>query len=1769
MTPNDVQLENPSLRLARYLKEFVGLRTTTVRDVTKYDTVLWFGDMPQESDCRCAAWMDDHDADDPWLEVKKQQFEKTPPPPASTLPWLDEQAIICATPKIPPLRPTIFLPDQEAELEEGETPPLRERALSDHPEVQKAYDRYAPHWEAWSEEHRRREAIQGVYAQLFRLHTQVRKQGEIVEVVLGLGLLDWRAKLNERIIPIRRHAVVGRVEIEFDPAKGVIRVVLPGDGARLRIEDDMLEAEFRPDRTHYASAEMHLEEIGDDIWDKEQMHAALRAWVGALSPDSQWSAGLGAKASVANDPTMSFAPALILRKRSQTGMVRIYNELIGQISKHVTETPELWKGLIEDVGDGATDGDRGREEQGRKSALEDPAEVYFPLAANREQRRIVEAINRQRGVLVQGPPGTGKSHTIANLMCHLLATGQRVLITAETGRALQVLKDKLPKEVQPLCVSLLGQGGDAFAELNTSVQGITTRQASYSPGAYDDRIAEIDRDIDKARRRLAATESELRSLREEETCPHSVAHGTYNGTASAIAQRVARESDKYSWLQLPRDAEEAPPLSNEDVMSWLKIRQRYTDEQVSEANAQIPPSSELPTPANFASAVTAEAEAASDIASHEGMRSHAAYAAIQALSGDSREQLRAKLKQLEEQRRVLDRVDGEWKETALRDLLSGRRVRWDTIFDVSQDRLPRIERLIDGVGHQTVELPDADDPRKVRADAAAVLAYFKDGGKWKRFGIVTPRELKGRAYLKDEVVVDGEGAADADRLQVVNDYLECGFDLADLQSVWNGVSAAAPPAADRRLSVAVLREQASVLDQCREYADGCHLLAQSMASAMPPIAEPDWLSGQAQKYLDLIDAASVEDRFKDASRTVDSCVHELTKLRGLHDAHPVVLALTNAVEARNVYAYSQSHALLVSTEATRMDQQRRMHVEAVLTDVAPGLVEFIASSLGDKAWETRFQAWQEAWRWALADAWLEKRSDFEYQRDLWERRHEVEKEIGGLLAEAAALRAWTHFFDRLSPREAAALKSWREAVRAMGKGTGKSAKMARLRQEARRYMDACRHAIPVWIMPRYLVAEMVDPAPGRYDLVIVDEASQLGVESLFLFYIAKKLVVVGDDQQISPYGVGIADAAIAGLQQHYLDGIPHHHALSAQSSLYGNAKIRFSQNIVLREHFRCMPEIIQFSNDLCYASSGTPLDPLRAYPANRLQPLVLRHVAEGYRVGGAQNAQNPPEGDAVVGQIEACVKDPRYAGATMGVISLQGEGQAKLIERKLLETLDPEVIEERRLICGDAYAFQGDERNIIFLSMVAAPGEKRIGALATESARQRFNVAVSRAQDQLWLYHTASLDVLSDACMRYRLLSYMLDPARQTTAEGEQRFDSKFERDVYRQLTERGFHVQTQVCVGDPTNHRYRIDLVVEGMRGRLAVECDGDEWHGPERYEHDMSRQRDLERAGWQFARLRGGDFYRDPARAMEPVWNDLDRLGIQPGGIDKAASEPPPPASVETFGVREEIFVEPQANEPPSAGVEPESTGAPPADSVLPAAHQSASGAPASGPTIIAVDTELQQSPLSLVPEPTLFPQPSPKNGVPGACELYVAFKGDRGSDPRHANPAQVAEVLRRIIDVEGPMLAKRSYDIYLRGCGIFRMGGPLKRAMNKALQYAIRKGQIISEDESGKGGLVYAIVRSATAPPVIVRKRGPRNFEEIPPSELQLVARRLTEGSDLEPGSDAHLRAILDFFNLKRLTVQVGMALLEILGRRYSYVDEIIVGDKERKRSAGDRR
>lgn len=189
-----------------------------------------------------------------------------------------------------------------------------------------------------------------------------------------------------------------------------------------------------------------------------------------------------------------------------------------------------------------------------------------------------------------------------------------------------------------------------------------------------------------------------------------------------------------------------------------------------------------------------------------------------------------------------------------------------------------------------------------------------------------------------------------------------------------------------------------------------------------------------------------------------------------------------------------------------------------------------------------------------------------------------------------------------------------------------------------------------------------------------------------------------------------------------------------------------------------------------------------------------------------------------------------------------------------------------------------------------------------------------------------------------------------------------------------------------------------------------------------------------------------------------------------------------------------------------------------------------------------------------------PQPRSIGKNGLRPYTKFDGPPFLDPRRAETSQVAEGLCQIIQVEGPMLAKRAYDIYLRGCGIKRMGKSLKHQMNKALQHAISHDRVLMADEWGEwgvGGFVRSIVRSPDSQQVVARERGPRGFDQIPPSELQLVAGlvRIGREYELEPGSEEHLRAVLKVLDVRRFTPRIGSTLLDVLERRYPYVEAIL--------------
>jgi len=187
----------------------------------------------------------------------------------------------------------------------------------------------------------------------------------------------------------------------------------------------------------------------------------------------------------------------------------------------------------------------------------------------------------------------------------------------------------------------------------------------------------------------------------------------------------------------------------------------------------------------------------------------------------------------------------------------------------------------------------------------------------------------------------------------------------------------------------------------------------------------------------------------------------------------------------------------------------------------------------------------------------------------------------------------------------------------------------------------------------------------------------------------------------------------------------------------------------------------------------------------------------------------------------------------------------------------------------------------MFLSMVIEPNAP-FTALTTDSASQRFNVATSRARDQVFLFHSIRLDDIKNTnCVRYKLLNWYLNPPLAEMEAGleilRQRAESPFEIEVGERIIKKGYKVIPQF-IPLPNDSQYRIDLVIQGNNNRLAVECDGDRYHGPDKWEHDQRRESQLRRAGWKFWRISGSTFYRNKDKALESLWQFLEVEGIEP---------------------------------------------------------------------------------------------------------------------------------------------------------------------------------------------------------------------------------------------------------------------------------------------------
>lgn len=429
--------------------------------------------------------------------------------------------------------------------------------------------------------------------------------------------------------------------------------------------------------------------------------------------------------------------------------------------------------------------------------------------------------------------------------------------------------------------------------------------------------------------------------------------------------------------------------------------------------------------------------------------------------------------------------------------------------------------------------------------------------------------------------------------------------------------------------------------------------------------------------------------------------------------------------------------------------------------------------------------------------------------------------------------------------------------------------------------------LPVWILSPDDAARLFPCEPGLFDVVIVDEASQVDLPSMLpIAFRAKKLVVFGDDKQMQSQRFAFMSQSLAveAWQQFSMSEFDPDETLHpVRTSMLDLVTVHAEESVFLNEHFRCLPPIIEYSNDRWYDNRMRVMTDVRHKRfGSPEQPVIQLHHVEGGRISGGSQ-ENEREARALVDLLASMVDDPDYADASIGVLCLFEE-QVALVNEMVTDRIDSAKWEEHELVVVNPDGFQGDERDVILYSL---SWDNEVMPRAALSARQAdskqtqgmLNVAFTRARDELHVFHSAPIETFSMANAREGAIAKWLEHCAHVEREGGQRvsgragkIDSEFESEVAEALRARGLEVTHQYPACG-----FSIDLVCDLEGERLAVECDGEIYHHDEHGNlriEDVERQAVLERAGWTVLRIAYRNWRRDRDAQIQRVMEALREM-------------------------------------------------------------------------------------------------------------------------------------------------------------------------------------------------------------------------------------------------------------------------------------------------------
>lgn len=1429
-------------RIFRHLKALDETRNPVARHVKEHSAAIWWRDLPK------------HPAVITQAPETDEAAEPTEGAPAEALLTVTRETTPCPE---PPEAITEWLKPGWAEVD-GHVETVQEHEVEnsngvferqffhDDAERLRLMEEWVTQREHWAKTEL---AVRRLHEKLTSIHSDLEHEGERVSLVIGDAVFDCLDTV------VHHPLLLQSVTLELDAAAGSFTVRVTGDApelftAALALTKGVDEGKLS------TLAEAVSKEAFTPV-DESGVPEFIACVKECLPPELT---------NVSCEP----GRVLLLRARTQG-----FSSAVEQILRDLDAGGRVPDSLLRITGFEV------QVDTGDATSLDDRA-ILLSKESNDEQFRLARRLQRSSCVLVQGPPGTGKTHTIANLIGHLLSEGKSVLVTAQTSKALRVLRDMVVKPLRALCLSVLDNDTENRAMLDRSVEEITRRLGDADAGMLLEEAEKLRLHRESLQNEATQLRTAIFAARRAEATLVAAMGNTM--TLQDAVRNVQENAAVHSWLPGPLTPETAPPLSITEFAQLYHTNTTLSLQDESDLSHPMPPADKLIGTSELATLLAEQARSGGN-AAHDQSELWA-----DVLPPLTAERLEPLLPRIRTAGNLVREAKGWWGEVIRAGQIVGEtRGLWEDLVaqvEALSAESDAVQRLL--VSHGPELAPTVDEDADDVATLSDIVHHLEGGGS---LGLWTKTTKRGWHRLIDRAKVSGRPPETKEQFEALLALAKLTQSRKALITRWDrqvgavgGPSGASLGAHPERAAFTLAAEIRTLLSWYHDHAAGIERELQQMGFQWPSLLTASIGQGELERlrYAFSNDLETVVRARRDTLRLggVDRHIAATMEALAPYSASPVTRRLLQALQNSDAGSYAEASRDLNRLSALQPVYAQRRELLSRLEKDAPALADAIRRHVPPHDQGAPPSDVVQAWGWRQLHDELEKRAALPLNQPQ-ARLDEVQRELLEVAVGLIDRKAWASKKQRIGLQQQAALEGYVACLRKMTK-SGRGRRDAALMNAARDHLATARQAVPVWIMPLSRVYESFfrrDAPPARFDVVIIDEASQSDISALAALHLGTQGIIVGDEEQVTPTPFADLDRAQRLIAQN-LEEVPNRELYDPETSIYHLARAFFSDRILLKETFRSVPEIIQFSNHLSY---DLQIKPLRDGQSSPLRPPLVAHRVKA----SPASRVNQEEAEEIAALLMACMEQPEYDlndngdPTTYGVISLVGDEQSQLIEKLLRQRISAADFERRRILCGNAAQFQGDERDVMFLSLVDTPAPEG-GALPMrdfgpkEIYRKRFNVAASRARNQMWIMH--SMDPATDlqpGDLRRRLIEHAQNPIA-LMRELEQAASippTPMQRQVHQWLTQRNYNV----VLGWPVGMQ-RLPIVVKGPHSRVAIECDGERVMGEDELRRDMERQETFERLGWRFARVRASVFALDVDRAMKPVVEALDRAGISP---------------------------------------------------------------------------------------------------------------------------------------------------------------------------------------------------------------------------------------------------------------------------------------------------